>query len=86
MKAGEVMTILDNALRIGKGVTRYGKVAAYIPELAKKDKNKLGICPLMVTGLKLEIQKTDLRFSRLPRLWHYVWRWKRLEQDSCLIM
>ena len=39
MKAGEVMTILDNALRIGKGVTRYGKVAAYIPELAKKDKN-----------------------------------------------
>ena len=32
MKSGEVMTILENALRIGKGVTRYGKVAAYIPE------------------------------------------------------
>ncbi len=32
MKSEEVMTILENAIRIRKGVTRYGNVASYIPE------------------------------------------------------
>ena len=41
MKSEEVMRILENAIRIGKGVIRYGNVASYIPELAKADKNKL---------------------------------------------
>ena len=59
MKAGEVMTILDNALRIGKGVTRYGKVATYIPELAKKDKNKLGICLYTIDGDRFEVGNTE---------------------------
>lgn len=63
MKAGEVMTILDNALRIGKGVTRYGKVAAYIPELAKKDKNKLGICLYTIDGDRFEVGNTEDRFT-----------------------
>lgn len=58
------MTILDNALRIGKGVTRYGKVAAYIPELAKKDKNKLGICLYTtIDGDRFEVGNTEDRFT-----------------------
>ena len=35
MKSEEVTRILENAIRIGKGVIRYGSVASYIPELAK---------------------------------------------------
>jgi Gln_ase: glutaminase A len=46
MKSEEVTRILENAIRIGKGVIRYGSVASYIPELAKADKNKLGNLPL----------------------------------------
>ena len=36
MKSEEVTRILENAIRIGKGVIRYGSVASYIPELAKQ--------------------------------------------------
>ena len=35
MKSEEVTRILENAIRIGKGVIRYGSVASYIPELAR---------------------------------------------------
>ena len=42
MKSEEVTRILENAIRIGKGVIRYGSVASYIPELAKAIRINLG--------------------------------------------
>lgn len=63
MKSEEVMTILENAIRIGKGVTRYGNVASYIPELAKADKNKLGICLYTIDGNQFETGNTEDRFT-----------------------
>ena len=54
MKSEEVTRILENAIRIGKGVIRYGSVASYIPELAKADKNKLGICLYTIDGNQFE--------------------------------
>ena len=55
MKSEEVTRILENAIRIGKGVIRYGSVASYIPELAKADKNKLGICLYTIDGNQFEM-------------------------------
>ncbi len=36
MKSEEVTRILENAIRIGKGVIRYGSVASYIPSLPRQ--------------------------------------------------
>ena len=58
MKSEEVTRILENAIRIGKGVIRYGSVASYIPELAKADKNKLGICLYTIDGNQFETGNT----------------------------
>ena len=63
MKPEEVMRILENAIRIGKGVIRYGSVASYIPELAKADKNKLGICLYTIDGNQFETGNTEDRFT-----------------------
>ena len=63
MKSEEVMRILENAIRIGKGVIRYGSVASYIPELAKADKNKLGICLYTIDGNQFETGNTEDRFT-----------------------
>ena len=63
MKSEEVTRILENAIRIGKGVIRYGSVASYIPELAKADKNKLGICLYTIDGNQFEIGNTEDRFT-----------------------
>ena len=63
MKSEEVMRILENAIRIGKGVIRYGSVASYIPELAKADKNKLGICLYTIDGNQFEAGNTEDRFT-----------------------
>ena len=63
MKSEEVMRILENAIRIGKGVIRYGSVASYIPELAKADKNKLGICLYTIDGNQFETVNTEDRFT-----------------------
>ena len=59
MKSEEVTRILENAIRIGKGVIRYGSVASYIPELAKADKNKLGICLYTIDGNQFETGNTE---------------------------
>ena len=63
MKSEEVTRILENAIRIGKGVIRYGSVASYIPELAKADKNKLGICLYTIDGNQFETGNTEDRFT-----------------------
>ena len=63
MKSEEVMRILENAIHIGKGVIRYGSVASYIPELAKADKNKLGICLYTIDGNQFETGNTEDRFT-----------------------
>ena len=36
--------ILENALEIGRKYIPEGECASYIPELAKADKNHLGVC------------------------------------------
>lgn len=63
MRLEEIMSILENAKRIGRGVIRYGNVATYIPELAKADKNKLGICLYTIDGSRFETGDTDDRFT-----------------------
>ena len=69
MKSEEVTRILENPIRIGKGVIRYESVASYIPELAKADKNKLGICLYTIDGNQFETGNTEdrLRYSPFPK-------------------
>ena len=85
MKSEEVTRILENAIRIGKGVIRYGSVASYIPELAKADKNKLGICLYTIDGNQFETGNTEDRFT-IQSISKVMALWKRLEQSLCLIM
>jgi len=42
--------LLENILNDCRRYTEYGEVARYIPELAKADKNKLGICVMTENG------------------------------------
>ena len=63
MKSEEVTRILENAIRIGKGVIRYGSVASYIPELAKADKNNLVIFLYTIDGNLFETGNTEDRFT-----------------------
>lgn len=46
----EIMDILMHAEEIGREAIPFGNVATYIPELAKADKNKLGICLHTIDG------------------------------------
>lgn len=87
MKSEEVTRILENAIRIGKGVIRYGSVASYIPELAKADKNKLGICLYTIDGNQFETGNTEDRFTiqSISKVMALCLA-KRLEQSLCLIM
>ena len=55
--------LYHSPIHIGKGVIRYGSVASYIPELAKADKNKLGICLYTIDGNQFETGNTEDRFT-----------------------
>lgn len=55
--------ILDRALELGKGFTSCGKVASYIPELAKANRDNFGICVVQSNGEVLTAGDTDVRFS-----------------------
>ena len=46
----DVQQILEAALAEGKNVLIEGKVASYIPELAKADSSNLGCCIMMADG------------------------------------
>lgn len=56
-------TMLNQALEIGKAAIPNGNVATYIPELAKANKEHLGICIYTSEGHKYKIGDTDVRFT-----------------------
>ena len=55
--------ILDNILSESKKHIPYGKVASYIPELAKVDKNELGICLITNDGERICSGDADKPFT-----------------------
>lgn len=55
--------ILEQALKEGRAQIEKGEVASYIPELAKADKNHLGICIFTKEGERFEAGDTQTRFS-----------------------
>lgn len=55
--------ILQQAYLFGLQKTGEGKVATYIPELGKADKNQLGVCVYTISGDRLCIGDADVRFS-----------------------
>ena len=59
----EIMDVLEKAMEIGKSVIPKGNVATYIPELAKADKHKLGICLHTVDGSFYNIGDYEERFT-----------------------
>ena len=54
---------LDNILSESKKHIPYGKVASYIPELAKVDKNELGICLITNDGERICSGDADKPFT-----------------------
>jgi len=55
--------VLEEALAIGKKYIAKGECASYIPELAKMDKNKLGVCVLTKSVDKYAVGNTKDRFT-----------------------
>ena len=55
--------VLEEALAIGKKYIAKGECASYIPELAKMDKNKLGVCVLTKSVDKYSVGDTKQRFT-----------------------
>lgn len=55
--------VLEEALAIGKEYVAKGECASYIPELAKVDKNKLGVCVLTKSVDKYSVGDTKDRFT-----------------------
>ena len=55
--------ILENALEIGRQHISKGECASYIPELARADKNKLGICLLTKSTDRYSAGDTKDRFT-----------------------
>ena len=54
---------LEKALTIGREYIKDGKVASYIPELSRADKNSLGICVLTESGERYAAGDTKTRFT-----------------------
>lgn len=59
----EIERIFGEAYRIGRGFTGQGKVADYIPELAKADANDFGVCMLDSQGRSIALGECSKRFS-----------------------
>lgn len=55
--------LLDSFLEKGKEVVNEGQVASYIPELAKADKNDLGICVVTLNGDVYKSGMADKKFT-----------------------
>lgn len=55
--------ILEEAFELGKTRTGKGKVATYIPELGKVDGNQLGVSIFSITGERVSVGDTKVRFS-----------------------
>lgn len=61
--------ILENALEIGRKYIPEGECASYIPELAKADKNHLGVC-IRTRGMETfppETRRSGLRSRVSPK-------------------
>ncbi|MBQ1619638.1 MAG: glutaminase A [Oscillospiraceae bacterium] len=58
-----LQTAAQRALEYGRGFLSQGAVADYIPELAKADPNKLGLCIFTNDGQKVFCGDVDQRFT-----------------------
>ena len=59
----EIRRVIKDAYLVGKDAAREGKVADYIPELAKADGNDFGICVKTLDGETIEFGDVEKRFS-----------------------
>lgn len=59
----EIRGVFEEAYRIGLASTRLGKVADYIPELAKANADDFGICMKDADGRELSFGECEKRFS-----------------------
>ena len=55
--------VLEEALEIGKQYIEYGNCASYIPELARVDKNNLGVCIITKSVDRYTAGDTKKRFT-----------------------
>ena len=65
-----VQDILEEALKKGQEYVERGECASYIPELARADKKKLGVCLYTQDqriSIRQEIQRIVLRSRVSPR-------------------
>lgn len=63
MNQKEIINILEYAVEEGRKAIPNGNVATYIPELAKADKNKLGLCIYAKNGYHFSLGDTKDRFT-----------------------
>ena len=59
----EIRRVVGEAYENGLEAAKNGKVANYIPELAKADPNAFGICVIDANGERIEFGEVDKRFS-----------------------
>lgn len=77
--AVDVQSILEMALEKGRNVLYEGKVASYIPELAKADSSNLGVCLMKKDGTIYKAGDYNIPFTMqsIPRLFPLSWRSRR---------
>ncbi len=63
MDQAEVQRILEEALLTGRNVLFEGKVASYIPELAKADPGNLGVCLMKKDGTEYHAGEYNIPFT-----------------------
>ncbi len=63
MDQAEVQRILEEALLTGRNVLYEGKVASYIPELAKADPGNLGVCLMKKDGTQYHAGEYNIPFT-----------------------
>ena len=59
----QIRRVFAEAYEIGKANTSRGRVADYIPELAKADKNAFGLCMINEEGESIAFGDSETRFS-----------------------
>lgn len=58
-----MLHILKQAIELGRQETSRGHVATYIPELGKADGSQLGVSVFSITGERMSVGDTRVRFS-----------------------
>ncbi|MBR6006679.1 MAG: glutaminase A [Clostridia bacterium] len=59
----EILRVFNEGYEIGRAATARGKVADYIPELAKADPGAFGICMMDPSGFRIDLGDSETRFS-----------------------